>query len=85
MLETGAALYAEGKTRGKVYGYALACIELAHTFRAPDTAKRMWTASGFTIDAAIAAGLGGADVLKLRRLAIANDDAPMPWALRPER
>lgn len=83
MLETAHSLYVEGKQRGQVYGFALACIELAKTFRAPATAARLWTASGFTVSQAIAAGLAGADVMALRQLATANDDAPMSWALPP--
>lgn len=73
-------LYFEGKERGRIAGFALACVELADTFRAPHTARKMWVASGFTLNQAIAAGLSAADVRALRRLAPAEAVDVLPWA-----
>ena len=84
MLETAQSLYVEGKQRGQVFGYALACIELSKTFRAPATAAKMWAASGYSINQAIAAGLSAADVVALRRLVPVAPVDPVPlWALSP--
>lgn len=84
MLETARELYLEGKQRGQVYGFALACIELADTFRAPATAAKLWLASGFTVHQAISAGLSGGDVAALRRLVPpAAPEQPLAWSKAP--
>lgn len=84
MIDTPEALYFEGKQRGLVVGYALAVIELASTFRAPHTARKMWRASGFTLDQAIAGGLAARDVAALRRLAPPDaPEQPLPWSKAP--
>lgn len=84
MLETARELYLEGKQRGQVYGFALACIELAGTFRAPATAAKLWLASGYTINQAIAAGLSGGDVAALRRLVPPEaPEPPLAWSFAP--
>ena len=84
MIDTPEALYLEGKERGKVAGFALACIELAGTFRAPHTARKMWIAGGYTIQQATAAGLTATDLATLRIIAppLPPDDEP-PWRIVP--
>lgn len=84
MLTTPRELYLEGKQRGQVYGFALACIALADTFRAPATATKLWLASGFTFNQAIAAGLGGNDAAALRRLVPPEaPEPPLAWSIAP--
>lgn len=85
MIDTPKALYFEGKQRGQVVGFALAVLELANTFRAPHTARKMWRASGFTIDQAISGGLAACDVAALRRLAPPEPpEAPLLWSMSPD-
>lgn len=84
MIDTPKALYFEGKERGKVVGFALAVIELADTFRAPHTARKLWRASGFTIEQAISGGLAARDVAALRHLAPQEPpEAPLAWSQSP--
>ena len=84
MIDTPKALYFEGKQRGQVVGYALAVIELAGTFRAPHTARKMWRASGFTLEQAISGGLASRDVATLRHLAPPEPpEAPLLWSQSP--
>jgi len=84
MIDTPEALYFEGKERGKVAGYALAVIEMATTFRAPHTARKMWIAGGYTIQQATAAGLTARDLATLRMVAPpVPPDATDPWRIGP--